>query len=232
MADYDEEEAVDEEYEEFRDAPVERQSNGLPKKSPYPQGVNPMIVYPIVNLLILAFGLFVAYLVHMYAGGKANSEAKMGMLRKYELGYLYIAVVVLAFAPKILNIFVAVERDNSHASVPDQYVFKVMRPAATIANDLSYIMLETNGPVGRFNRAQRAAGLLMEGLPTHLACSLAAGFVFPLPVLVLSVLFVLAKTWAAAGYTQATSTRRSGPTFLISAVVEGMTLFAGLGATI
>lgn len=221
----------DEEAGEFeeREQSVQRQANGLPRKSPYPD-FNPSFVYPLFMLLFLLVGTGIAYLIHMYAGGKANSDAKMAILRKYELGYLYLALVVLSWGPKLLDTIVAQERAESHASVPDQYVYKVMRPATTIAPSLSYILLETNGPVGRFNRAQRAAGNLGEKLPTHLALSAAAGFIFPLPVLVLSVLFVIFKVIGAFGYARSTKERMGMPGFLIAAVVEGMVLFAGLGA--
>jgi hypothetical protein len=88
----------------------------------------------------------------------------------------------------------------------------------------------SDGPIGKFNRAQRAFFNYLEVLPGLLGSVFCAGAVFPLPTFALVVGTFIGRLWYTFGYTAAPESR--GPGFMISTllpqIVDGLTLLSGL----
>ena len=72
-----------------------------------------------------------------------------------------------------MQLFVSWERFNTGVQNPDQYVYK------TRLREEPYVTLETEGPVGRLNRAQRGIDNYRELAPNLAVRTLLAGFIFP-----------------------------------------------------
>ena len=95
----------------------------------------------------------------------------------------------------LINVQLGIARKESKVNVPDQQVYKAY------GSDIKgYILMETEGTLGRFNRAQRAFQNYLEGSPMAIIMFVFASFVFPFPTFVCISLFCVAKVVACHGY--------------------------------
>merc|ERR1712064_251269 len=68
------------------------------------------------------------------------------------------------------------------------------------SSDAPYIVLETEGPIGSYNRANRSLTHFIENsIPTAIFVVL-VGFVFPFPAMVLTAVFALGRVMHQMGY--------------------------------
>ena len=106
---------------------------------------------------------------------------------------------------------------------PDQHIYKIMAEKGPLA-DAPYVLMATTGDAGRFNRAQRAAYNMDEGLPLYLSATLLAGSVFGPLVALLALLNAYGRVSFADGYKASLGARGGG--FMAAVVAEHVT--AGL----
>merc|ERR1712183_234604 len=97
---------------------------------------------------------------------------------------------------------------------------------------MGYVLMETEGDLGRFNRAQRALQNVGEQIPMVLANFLAAAFVYPFPSFVLICLFMSLRAVGAFGYTSSAKSRMGGNMLggLCFEMLQGLVLIAGVKA--
>merc|ERR1719230_553586 len=107
-----------------------------------------------------------------------------------------------------ININLGMARKASKVNLPDQHVYKVHTAENQPA--LGYVMMETEGDIGRFNRAQRAMQVFLESFTMFLALFLLAGYVFPFPAFVLAGLAMMFQVVSAVGYTGKADARMGG----------------------
>lgn len=218
MPDSEEEEWEDE--VDVEEAPTPLDARGLPEKGPY-GGANPAIVYPIATLVMLGLGYLIAW--GIYSLGWEKYDAKVAVLRLHDLGYLYLAVFVVSLVLPIQQVFVAYHRKLSKVENPDQYAFK------TMLRDEPYVLLERQGAVGAFNRAQRGIDNTREIIVRDVVNLVFAGYVFPEAVFAMSILYLVGRVGYSAGYIGWPCKSRApgmALSMIASIVINGLQLFA------
>jgi uncharacterized membrane protein YecN with MAPEG domain len=209
-----------------------RGEDGLPQRSDLAKIPGRVLLfYATLNSIFLGIGVGSACLIDRYLPD-SKVESKIRLLADYDLGWLYLAVFLLKFVPNAINAVVAARRKEARANNPDQHVYRVY--TAPGAPALPYVLMETEGDVGRFNRAQRAAGNYLEYLPGQLATSLLAGFVYPLPVFIVSVIYVVSRITMTLRYSEEAKGRT--PSYatsrIVAVVVDGLLLLAAFKALV
>lgn len=157
---------------------------------------------PVVTALFLWFlkAVFVDSVSNVY-------NERVAFLRQYDLGWIYAAWYVLYLTRTYLTINSNVARAPARVGRPDQHVYKVYNDNDD--KEPSYVFMETKDPVGKFNRAQRAAFHMDESIAYVLTSVLLTGFVLPRVVFVLTVLYSLGRLSFTSGYTQSLEGRMS-----------------------
>mmetsp|Transcript_83488 Transcript_83488/g.135351 ORF Transcript_83488/g.135351 Transcript_83488/m.135351 type:complete len:204 (+) Transcript_83488:143-754(+) len=167
---------------------------GIPLKSTYPEGMSVTVLYFVFNTIFLLIGLAVAHAIYTY-GSTSEYSAKISLLASNSLGWMYMGLVVMKVGLLLINVQLGIARKESKVNVPDQQVYK-----AHGSDIKGYILMETEGTLGRFNRAQRAFQNYLEGSPMTIVMFVFASFVFPFPTFVCISLFCVAKVVACHGY--------------------------------
>eukprot|EP01065_Artemidia_motanka_P036791 TRINITY_DN44822_c0_g1_i1.p1 TRINITY_DN44822_c0_g1~~TRINITY_DN44822_c0_g1_i1.p1 ORF type:complete len:214 (+),score=61.74 TRINITY_DN44822_c0_g1_i1:66-707(+) len=205
---------------------AERDARGLWSKSVYEKMPPIPVLYSLMTAVYALIGQGVAH----FAWGRANSKAgeRLAFLADHDLGWLHVSIVLLRMCFFSLQINAGVHRRESKVKVPDQHVY------STYGADekTGYVFLESEGALGRFNRAQRSVFNLMEVLPFAVGYSVLGGYLFPFPTFVCALTFSVSRWFSARGYTASAEGRLPG--FLVGQisfhVMENLTLFAGLKA--
>ena len=131
-------------------------------------------------------------------------EDNLYILKDRGLGCLYLAIFLYIKLPWVIQMFVMRERRNSHVANPNQYCFTTSDP------DAPYILLEEEGPVGRFNRAQRGMDNYRETQAAVLGQVLLAGFVMPEVTLGCTVLLFIGRIVYSTSYIKKAESRGAG----------------------
>lgn len=196
---------------------------GMPDKAPY-EGINPYIAMPALLAIQLGIGWLIGRGIYSI-GDKTMYDSKIANLKANDLGYFYLAGLIGALLPYVLQVWVMAGRKEAHVDNPDQYIYKTVK-------DQAYVMLEMEGPVGRFNRAQRGIDNFREGYASFVILLLLAGYVFPLATLCIVVWICLGRASYSALYIKAPSAR--GPGFMMATLggisLMGLVLFAAIKA--
>lgn len=169
-----------------------------------------------------AIGFGIAFAI--YKNGKTKLYDKnMAVLQDHELGYLYLAAVVMGFLVTWVNDYPMlyknmVMRMNSGNLRANMMFYKEAGAGA----DAPYVVLETEGPVGAYNRANRSLTHFTETSAPVFVCMILAGYIFPFPTLVLVLVYALGRILHQAGYA-ASGYGGHAPGFAI-ALISTMTL--------
>lgn len=155
---------------------------------------------------------------------------RLKLLREYDLGYLYISYYILMLTRSYATINANGTREEARVDRPDQHAYKIMaNPQNNNTVNLSnapYVLMENVGPIGRFNRAQRAAFHFDEGLELLLGSIFLAGIVYPQLVFGLTLVYCVGRKGFTDGYTESCE-GRMGPFLLV--VLPSMIIAALVG---
>mmetsp|Transcript_22979 Transcript_22979/g.48860 ORF Transcript_22979/g.48860 Transcript_22979/m.48860 type:complete len:218 (+) Transcript_22979:88-741(+) len=200
---------------------------GIPTKSDYPP-LPVSVLYCLFNFILGAIGVGIALAIYSF-GADSKYDAKISLLAGYDLGWAYLALVVIKLGVLVININLGVNRKIAKVNVPDQQVYSVYTGSSA---PLGYVLMEKEGDLGRFNRAQRALQNLFEQLPMFIAYCAAAGFVFPFPSFVLTCYFMVMRAVSAVGYTSRPGGRMAGNMLggIGMETLQGLVLVAGVKA--
>lgn len=118
-------------------------------------------------------------------------------------------------------------RKASKISVPDQHVYKV---CGAQGNSLGIVLMEQDGNLGAFNRAQRAWQNYHETMPTVALQYILSSFVFPFESFVCVSIWALGRCFQAAGYVQSAEGRMKGgmPGIIALNILNAMMLFIAI----
>ena len=162
----------------------------------------------------LAFGL--TYVARWKFPKMAEiADEHLQILADHDLGWLYAAWYIMYLARSYHNINSNGARAGARVARPDQHVYKVYIAAGNDkkksddAKAPQYVFLENDGPVGKFNRAQRATFHMDESGAFVVTSMLLAGFVMPKLVYILSACYFLGRVEFANAYTDSLEGRRS-----------------------
>ena len=191
---------------------------GIPLKSAFPEKPPVALLIIVVNTIPTIIGLVIAHFLV-----NATADAAIDILSSYELGWLYLGIFLLKLFQIPQTILLGTTRKACKVNPPDQHVYKVMGTNG-LAEQLGYVLMENQGDIGRFNRAQRAFMNYHEAFPTVALLYVAAGFVFPLASFITMVVFSLARVVSAVGYVKSENSRNNTlvPTLLAVSILHGM----------
>ena len=206
-------------------------AQGIPLKSSYDAMPLPVpVLYSVFTLVFMAIGQGLAY--PMYSTDP-RFETKIGLLAIHGLGWIYIGLVILHRGSTYgIGSVLGSARKAAKVNVPDQHVYSVYtKPGQP---KLGYVLMEKEGAIGRFNRAQRALQNYLESAPFVLAFFLLSGFVCPFPAFCLACFYAAARIVSAIGYTHSPNGRMAGNMLgmLTMTVMEALVLVAGVKAVL
>mmetsp|Transcript_62170 Transcript_62170/g.98147 ORF Transcript_62170/g.98147 Transcript_62170/m.98147 type:complete len:222 (-) Transcript_62170:62-727(-) len=211
------------------------EETGIPLKSSYPEGVSVPQLYAGITSIMGGIGFGIGYAVYRF-GATAKYDAKIDILAKQDLGWVYLGFAATKFTHLAINTNLGMRRKEARINVPDQQVYKVHlgTQAKSMKLELGYVLMEQDGVLGAFNRAQRALQLYLENLPHFLASFFVAGYVFPFPTFVTGMCIACSRTAGAIGYTTDPNGRMAGGMFssLMTTVLEGFIVLAGAKAVL
>eukprot|EP00444_Apocalathium_aciculiferum_P029035 CAMPEP_0183434090 /NCGR_PEP_ID=MMETSP0370-20130417/61807_1 /TAXON_ID=268820 /ORGANISM="Peridinium aciculiferum, Strain PAER-2" /LENGTH=230 /DNA_ID=CAMNT_0025620589 /DNA_START=66 /DNA_END=756 /DNA_ORIENTATION=+ len=203
--------------------PQELDARGLPVKTDYPAMPVPAM-YAMFSSVLGSMGVGIGFAIYKF-GATSKFDGKIDALAKNDLGWVYLGLAALKQTQFLINVNLGVNRKEAKINVPDQQVYKAH--GAT-----TYVLMEQEGALGCFNRAQRALQNYLEQLPGFLAFFFSAGYVFPFPTFVMTLLFGGCRVSAAVGYTKAAKERMAGniASSLVMETFQGLVLLAGVKA--
>lgn len=206
---------------------IETDSKGIPLKSPN-EGSPPVAVfYVVMNTVFGAVGYAVAFFWAYSSSKQEAADAKIEIVGQYDLGWLYLGLVLLKLLQLPLGIMLGDARRSSKVQVPDQHVYKVMGASGT---NLGYVLMEQDGAHGKFNRAQRAWQNYCESLPTVLSLYVAASWVFPMESFVCAMIYAVSRVMSASGYKSSADGRMGGLFIggIVLSILQGMLILVAM----
>jgi uncharacterized membrane protein YecN with MAPEG domain len=200
-------------------------SNLIPHQTPEAE-LSPAMARGIYATYLIepAAGLLAAWLIFTY-GATAVYRSRLALIAEYDLGYLFLAIILLRIAHDAMVLHGFWWRVRVQISRPSQYVYKVFgkggdpRPAA----EDQFVLMTDEGSYGAFNRAMRAVANFEQYLPIQIAMTVAAGFVFSLPVLIVTAVAVVGRLLYMVGYARRVAGRRTG--YVLAHIVPTSVLY-------
>eukprot|EP00747_Dinoflagellata_sp_TGD_P025760 gnl/TRDRNA2_/TRDRNA2_131465_c0_seq1.p1 gnl/TRDRNA2_/TRDRNA2_131465_c0~~gnl/TRDRNA2_/TRDRNA2_131465_c0_seq1.p1 ORF type:complete len:295 (-),score=20.68 gnl/TRDRNA2_/TRDRNA2_131465_c0_seq1:46-894(-) len=204
--------ASDEDEEGSVSAPLMDPKTGLPSmdEDAKQQALKGSLVMVTVLLFVprlIGFAVAIA----IYSGaGSAKYVRRMEWLNgvggisggENSFGFLYVAIGLLSVLVSCLNLFPMIFKEQvlprssgNLRSNPMIYKVNVIEGAR-----LPYIVMEQEGELGEYNRSNRSLMHFAEnGIPIALNV-VAAGLIFPMPVMVLTIFFCIFRIWYMFAY--------------------------------
>lgn len=142
---------------------------------------------------------------------------KFAFVYDYQLGYVYLAWVIVYLTRMYLTINANGARAAAGCDRPDQHIYKIMAAEGTLA-DSPYVLMATAGDAGRFNRAQRAVYNTDEGLPLFITGAIITGSILPHVVLAIACIYAYGRITFANTYKASLNARGMG--FMLGATAE------------
>lgn len=206
---------------------IETDAKGIPLKGSNPDGVPVSVFYVIMNVIFGAVGYAITWFWAYSASKQESADAKIHLIATYDLGWLYLGIFLLKILQLPLYIMLGVTRAASRIHVPDQHVYKVM---GAEGSKLGYVLMDTEGVNGDFNRAQRALQNYHEAFPSVLMLYVAASWVFPYESFVCAMIWAITRIMSASGYKAEADGRVGGLALgaVALSVLQGMTLMVSI----
>lgn len=198
---------------------MENSDSGKLGKSDYEKmGMGEANLFKLYTTISTVFAIpgVIGACIALFVTKSHNPRAKLANVVAADAGPLYLS---WAFG-KAMMTFVAANlgtaRRASGCNAPDQHVYKVTGGPA----DGSTVLMDEAHPLhGRFNRAQRALGLLTENSTTFAMDFLLAGYVFPVVTSLCASAYYIARLKGAVDYTEDRMKRLAG--FQTGALLQG-----------
>jgi len=216
------------------DTPMLVGANGLPIVSQERQAEQKTKAAGILSIFMVVpriVGFAAAYGVNMVSRSEMSAK-QIEVLASQNLGYLYFAVVAFTALTHWLNVFPMAFKEqlcikgNLRANM---MFYKVNQPDGD--KPMPYVVLEEDGVVGMYNRANRSLQHFQENNSGVMLCMCCAGFVWPAATFAITVLFALGRVAHQVGYaTGGYGSHGAGfaVAFLATQTLEGLVLLAGL----
>lgn len=182
----------------------------------------------LVTLIIRALFAGVAFLIYFFTG-KDSYDAQIETLKgdgiKPQLAYLYLSAFVFSFTVWWVNFYPAsfhkpyIMPGSAGNLRANMAIYKVNYQ---FEKAIPYVVMETEGEIGEYNRANRSMAHTIENMGGVLACIFPAGYVFPLPTFICTLLFATGRVLHQVGYTKGYGSHALG--FAMAQVLGGITL--------
>uniref|UniRef100_A0A7S1BHP6 Uncharacterized protein n=1 Tax=Corethron hystrix TaxID=216773 RepID=A0A7S1BHP6_9STRA len=166
-------------------------------------------------LVTLAVGTVIALLLFHCVGDRAAYEKKIEVLAAEDLHKLFLAVVVLGRTVLYVNFYpMDFKKDvkgNARAD-PTYYRTESGEP----------VVMETEGDLGRYNRANRSVHHMIENFGPFLLGIAVAGNVFPTIILYLACVYGVGRVLHQSGYSSGYGGHAIG--FLLANILAGQAM--------
>ncbi|CAE8615686.1 unnamed protein product [Polarella glacialis] len=160
---------------------------------------------PVFFLMPRLIGTAIAMAI--YWPGRATYDQRMSSINgiangDLELGYVYLAAGVLSILGWFLNSYPmlyksAVMPGNAGNLRANMQIYKVNTQKG---GRMPAVVLEDEGAVGQYNRANRALFHFVENVAPLLPCIFLAGLIFSKAMLALVVVYAVARVWYQVAY--------------------------------
>jgi len=210
---------------------IETDSKGIPLKHVgYPDQFSVAVFYAIGHGVLGGVGLAAAwFLAYVPVTKRANADTQIGILVEHNLGWMYLGIFLLKLLQLPIGTILGEARKASKVAVPDQHVYRVM---GSEGSKFGYVLMETDGVHGAFNRAQRALMNYHEVFPTIALQYVAASWVFPFEAFVCVMVWAATRCLGAVGYKSTAMGRFDGimPGLIAMCTIQGMVMIAAVKA--
>mmetsp|Transcript_51627 Transcript_51627/g.136364 ORF Transcript_51627/g.136364 Transcript_51627/m.136364 type:complete len:221 (-) Transcript_51627:87-749(-) len=157
---------------------------------------------PAFLLIPRAFGFLFAWLIAHF-GSNVKYVQRIAALSASDIGYLAIGAVVFSILVAFLNMYPTIYKsqvfsDKAGNLKANMQLFKINTPQ----QQYPYVVLEDEGTVGEYNRANRSLHHFAENCAGFVLCFLVAGMVFPLPAMIIVCIFAFARILHQVGYAE------------------------------
>lgn len=189
-------------------------SDNKPKTEAEPKKINIFTVL-IPCLIFLAIGTVLAAAIFNFDGNKDKYEEKIAAAAAEDLHWLFLGIVVFGRMVVYTNFY--------------SMGFKSEMKGNVRANPFYYrtdggdsIVLESEGDLGRFNRANRSVQHMVENFGSFLVGMVLAGNIFPKAVFFLVCIYSLGRVLHQSGYTGGYGGHAVG--FVLANIIAGQTM--------
>jgi len=211
---------------------IDTDSKGIPLKHVgYPDNISVATFYAVGNIVVGGVGFAAAWFL-AYARTETkriNADTKISILVEHNLGWLFLGIFLLKILQVPIGIILGDARKASKVAVPNQHVYRIM---GSEGSKFGYVLMETEGEHGAFNRAQRALMNYHEVFPTIALQYVAASWVFPFEAFICVMIWAVTRCIGAVGYRSSAWGRFNGnvPGLLAMYTIQGMVLIASIKA--
>eukprot|EP00927_Polykrikos_kofoidii_P014844 TRINITY_DN16558_c1_g1_i1.p1 TRINITY_DN16558_c1_g1~~TRINITY_DN16558_c1_g1_i1.p1 ORF type:complete len:242 (-),score=37.34 TRINITY_DN16558_c1_g1_i1:138-863(-) len=162
-------------------------------------------------------------------GQQGLYDKKFAFIHEFQLGYVYLAIWIIAMARTLLVINANAARAPARVDRPDQHVYKIMA-ADGDWKGAPYVLMAGTGAQGRFNRAQRGVFNTDESMPLVLANIIVTGLVFGPIIACLALLIGFGRVVYGLKYKESSKVRGAGlvPATMGEKWVEGLVLLCAI----
>lgn len=209
-------------------------SNGMPVVSEEDMesaGAKVPIMLSVMMIVPRLIGCGIGFLIFKF-GAHDSYKEQISFLAPKSLGFLYLSAALFSALVQWLNVFPMVYKEKLSMKGNLRANMQFFR-VNTMDKPLPYVVLEEDGVIGNYNRANRSLFHFNENLGGVLLCLLCAGFVFPLPALICTSIFALGRVLHQIGYSSG-GYGSHAPGFalaqLATASLEGLTTIAALSS--
>jgi len=183
--------------------------------------INPIILAAIMTIPLI-IGTIIASLICKF-GSTEKYLSAINIIAEYDAGWLYLALIIFGRTIWFLNIFPTkkYKHEVKGGMRANPFFYKAIGKNAP--EDV-LVVLEDEGVLGQFNRANRSVHNMIELFGGFVASLFAAGVVFPFPTLVCVCIFCMGRILHQSGYSSGYGSHMKG--FMMSmmsiSTVEGM----------
>lgn len=190
-------------------------------------GVVPVVIFSSVPLFI---GIGVAWCIYNF-GATAKYEARVSEVVAKELHWAMAAICVLGRCVTLVNMLPMIWKQKIMTTTSGNlrsnlFIYTAVGDGAAPHQ----VLLETEGDVGKYNRANRSLHHMVENFAVVIAGIFAAAQVFPFPTFVATCLFSIGRVLHLIGYTYGYG--KHAPGFVLSTIststIEGMLALVAL----
>lgn len=190
-------------------------SNGLPEmtKKEVKEGWSGALKLIAVLMLVTRLICFtIAFLIYYY-GDRTFFDSQIAVLTGMHWGYVYIGVGIFSLLVHWLNLYPMAFKgkimlQNSGNMRANMSIYKVNLPDTE--KQLPYVVLEEEGDVGEYNRANRSLFHFNENAAGFLLNFVFAGGVFPFPAMIIIIVFAVGRALHQQGYSKGYGSHGAG----------------------
>ena len=203
--------------------------SGMPNMSEESKNKSYKFVF-ILTVIPAVIGLAIAFAIYSF-GSTTKFDARIESIVQNDLHWVFAAITVLGRCVALINAYPMVFKSlimkgNSGNLRSNPFIYKAIgkQPADNV------VILDGEGDVGAYNRANRSLHHMVENFAVVLAGLFAAGQIFPFPVFVCVCVFAAGRSLHQIGYTSGYGGHGAG--FAISTLatvtIEGLCTLVAL----